>query len=470
VSGPGVGTIAVGVAKAHADVVVISGSGGGTGASPLLSMKHAGSPWEFGLAEAHQSLVASGLRGRVVLETDGSLRTGRDVVFAALLGADRFGFGTLPLLALGCKMVRQCHENTCPVGIATQDEDLRAKYTGSVEQVIALFRLIAEDVREHLAALGARTLDQIIGRADLLQQRTPGDRVSDGFSRLLARADMGADRSFRILAPSPLGERLAALAGEAMTAEETIQVSYPVSNTDRSIGTRLSGEIAEQRGDAGLEEGAISIRLSGTAGQSLGAFLARGVAISVEGTGNDYVGKGMGGGLLVIRPSVTGHGIAAHGAGNACLYGATGGKLFISGTVGQRFAVRNSGAVAVVEGTSDHACEYMTGGTVAILGPVGRNVAAGMTGGLLFVWDPTHNAKGFFADTAPGAVRPTDPDAGILRALLEEHAGQTGSTIAREILDEWDRERERFWILRPASPQAVGRRERQDADRPVWIG
>jgi glutamate synthase domain-containing protein 3 len=469
VSGPGVGTIAVGVAKAHADVVVISGSGGGTGASPLVSMKHAGSPWEFGLAEAHQSLVASGLRGRVVVETDGSLRTGRDIVFAALLGADRFGFGTLPLLALGCKMVRQCHENTCPVGIATQSEELRAKYTGSVEQVIALFRLLAEDVREQLASLGVRSLDQIIGRADLLRPRRESDPVAAGFSELLARADMGADRAFRTLAPSPLGERLALMGREVLATGVPAQVAYPVANTDRSIGTRLSGEIAEQLGDAGLDEGTISIRLSGVAGQSLGAFLVSGVSIDVDGTANDCVGKGMGGGVVTIRPTVDGEG-AAHGAGNACLYGATGGRLFVGGTVGQRFAVRNSGAVAVVEGTSDHGCEYMTGGTVAILGPIGRNVAAGMTGGVLFVWDPAHDAKRFFADTAPPAARPTDEDAARLRSLIEEHVDRTDSRVGRRILDNWDRERLRFWVLRPKAPQVPQVVIDDSAETSVWVG
>jgi glutamate synthase (ferredoxin) len=469
VSGPGVGTIAVGVAKAHADVIVVSGSGGGTGASPLVSMKHAGSPWEFGLAEAHQSLVASGLRGRVVLETDGTLRTGRDIVFAALLGADRFGFGTLPLLALGCKMVRQCHENTCPVGIATQSEELRAKYTGSVEQVIELFRLLAEDVREQLAALGVRRLDQIIGRADLLRPRQTNDPIASSFSELLARADMGADRSFRTLAPSPLGERLALVGREALSSGVPVQVAYPISNTDRSIGTRLSGEIAEQLGGGGLEEGTISIRLSGAAGQSLGAFLVSGVTIDVDGTGNDYVGKGMGGGVLIIRPTVDGE-RAAHGAGNACLYGATGGKLFVSGTVGQRFAVRNSGAVAVVEGASDHACEYMTGGTVAILGPVGRNVAAGMTGGRLFVWDPGHDAKRFFADTAPAATRPTEEDAAHLRSLVEEHVALTESRVGQGILASWEREGRRFWVLRPKAPQVPRAVIDDSAETSVSVG
>jgi len=448
VSGPGVGTIAVGVAKALADVVLISGYGGGTGASPLVSIKHAGSPWEIGLAEAHQALVANGLRSTISVESDGGFRTGRDVVVAALLGADRFGFGTPILLALGCKMVRRCHENTCPTGIATQREDLRAKFTGSVDHVINLFRFLAEDVRRWMARMGARTLDELVGRADLLRARDPRQRVATDLDRLLVRADIGADRSFRRVERSPLGEQLAVDGRAAFRGELPLELAYPVENTDRSVGTRLSGEIAEIRGDAGLAEESIRVRLSGTAGQSLGAFLARGVRIELEGTANDYVGKGMGGGVIAIRP-IAGEEGRVHGAGNACLYGATGGRLFVAGRVGQRFAVRNSGATAVVEGSGDHGCEYMTGGVVVVLGSVGRNTAAGMTGGTLYVWDPEHRAKRAFAATAPPVARPTEDDAARLRDLLEAHVRWTGSRRAREILTRWDQERERFWILRP---------------------
>jgi glutamate synthase (ferredoxin) len=452
VSGPGVGTIAVGVAKALADVVVISGNSGGTGASPLVSIKHAGSPWEVGLAEAHQALVGNGLRATIAVETDGGLHTGRDVVVAALLGADRYGFGTLPLLALGCKMVRQCHENTCPVGIATQREDLRAKYTGKVDQVVALFRHIAEDVRRHLAAMGARSLEEIIGRADLLVAADADHPIAAAFADLLARADFRQDRSFRTVARSPLGEQLAVEGRRAARSRAKLQLAYPIQNTDRAVGTRLSGEIAELVGGDGMAEGSVDVRFSGTAGQSFGAFLSAGISLRLIGTANDYVGKGMGGGLISVTPAAGAPGTVPHGAGNACLYGATAGKLFVAGSVGQRFGVRNSGASAVVEGASDHCCEYMTGGTVAVLGSIGRNVAAGMTGGVLFVWDPTGTAKRHFADSAPEAARLGDADAAELAELLEEHVAATGSRTAQRLLDNWTRHRADFWILRAQPP------------------
>ncbi|MFV1971863.1 MAG: glutamate synthase-related protein, partial [Acidimicrobiia bacterium] len=453
VSGPGVGTIAVGVAKASADAITISGNAGGTGASPIVSMKHAGSPWEMGLAEAHQALVANGLRSAVLVETDGGLRTGRDVVIGALLGADRFGFGTLPLLALGCKMVRQCHENTCPVGIATQREDLRSKYTGTVEQVIQLFRLLAEDVRRILASMGARTITEIIGRADLLSASDEG--VGRDLVRLLVRADFGQDRSFRRVARSPLGEQLAEVGRSVLRGDGPLSVAFPIENTDRSVGTRLSGEIAELTGDEGLEEGQLNIRLSGTAGQSLGAFLTKGIDIDLDGVGNDYVGKGMGGGSIAIRP-FTESTTVPHGAGNACLYGATSGALFVAGTVGQRFAVRNSGARAVVEGTSDHPCEYMTGGRVAILGPVGRNVAAGMTGGVLFLHDADTSVKVHISDSAPSPKRLGTQDAAELKAMIEAHVARTNSARGRELLADWGNAVKAFWVLRPSAPPASG--------------
>jgi glutamate synthase (ferredoxin) len=457
VSGPGVGTIAVGVAKALADVVTISGNGGGTGASPLTSIKHAGSPWELGLAEAHQALVGNGLRHTITVETDGGLRTGRDVVVAALLGADRYGFGTVPLLALGCKMVRQCHENTCPVGIATQREDLRAKYAGSVDQLIVLFRHIAEDVRRHLAAFGAHSLDEIIGRGDLLTPKHPDHPVAAHFTGLLARADFSSpetartDRSFRTVARSPIGDQLAVEGGRAAVVQGPIRLAYPIRNTDRAVGTRLSGEVAAIMGDA-EPPGMVEVRFSGTAGQSFGAFLAKGVSMHLAGTANDYVGKGMGGGRIVVVPEASDPSGIPHGAGNACLYGATGGELFVAGDVGQRFAVRNSGAVAVIEAASDHACEYMTGGTVVILGPAGRNIAAGMTGGTLFVWDPDHSAKGYFSDSAPPAARPDDADALVLHDLVHRHLLHTQSRAARQVLENWATAIGDFWVLRPTPP------------------
>ena len=454
VSGPGVGTIAVGVAKAHADVITVSGSTGGTGASPLVSIKHAGSPWEIGLAEAHQALVANGLRAGVALECDGGLHTGRDVVVAGMLGADRFGFGTLPLLALGCKMVRQCHENTCPVGITTQDLDLRAKYGGSVEQVISLFTHLAHDVRRHLAAMGATTFDEIVGRGDLLAASDDRNPLASDFATMLVDARPQEDRRFRPFRRSPLSEVLGEEAPRLAERREPLELSFPIHNRDRAVGTRLSGAIAKMFGDKGLPRGSVRLRLSGAAGQSLGAFLIDGLAIELNGSANDYVGKGMGGGSIVVKPSVSGPG-HPHGAGNACLYGATGGSLFVAGAAGQRFAVRNSGATAVVEGTSDHCCEYMTGGTVVVLGSLGRNTGAGMTGGELYVWDPELTAKTHFAETAPPSSRLTDDDAIRLRGLIEEHQTRTGSERAAGILGRWAEAREQFWVVRPQPPRTI---------------
>ncbi len=463
-SGPGVGTIAVGVAKAAADGITVSGNGGGTGASPLVSMKHAGSPWEIGLAEANQALVANGLRSALSVETDGGLRTGRDVVVAAMLGADRYGFGTLPLMALGCKMVRQCHENTCPVGITTQREDLRAKFTGSVNHVVVLFELLAGDVRRILARIGARSLDAIVGRGDLLVAAEDGP--AQDLARLLVRATATSDRSFRRVPPSPLGEQLAFAGRSVLDGRDSVSVAYPIRNTDRAVGTRLSGEIAAMHGDAGLQDRRFTARLSGTAGQSFGAFLVEGVHLDLDGVANDYVGKGMAGGSLAIRPFTDSPSVP-HGGGNACLYGATGGQLFIAGTVGQRFAVRNSGATAVVEGVSDHACEYMTGGTVVVLGATGRNIAAGMTGGVLYVYDDAMTVKAHMSESAPAVRRLDAFDLEELRHLLMEHLARTGSRAAASILAGWDHARERFWVVRPEPPTAGGPRLSADSRQPT---
>jgi len=447
VSEPGVGTIAVGVAKADADVITVSGSEGGTGASPLVSIKHAGSPWELGVAEAHQSLVAKGMRSKVILETDGGLRTGRDVVVAALLGAERFGFGTLPLLALGCKMVRQCHLNTCPVGIATQDLEQRAKFTGAVEQVVSLFRHLAEEVRHHLAALGARTIDEIIGRADLLRPQDSSHPLAPDLAAILVRAQ-GRRRhgGYRQIPVSPLSLRLVADAAGSIDSGEPIELTYPIENTDRTVGARLSGEIASRYGDAGLAEGTVRVRLSGTAGQSFGAWLVAGIVLDLAGTANDFVAKGMSGGTVVVAPARLEE--PAQAAGNAVLYGATGGKVFLGGRVGQRFAVRNSGAIAVVEGCSDHGCEYMTGGVVVVLGEVGRNFAAGMTGGVAMVWDPSMILKGRLADTAPDARRPDQDETALLESLLREHHELTRSPIAARLLADPGLAGQ-FWVVEP---------------------
>jgi glutamate synthase domain-containing protein 3 len=440
------------VAKAQADAILVSGLDGGTGASPLESIKHAGSPWELGIAEAHQTLVANGLRSVVALETDGGLRTGRDIVIAALLGAERFGFGTLPLLALGCKMVRQCHSNTCPVGIATQREDLRAKFTGTAEQVVSLFTMLAEEARHHLATLGARSIGEIIGRADLLE--ITDHPLSQSLTKMLVRAE-GRLRhpGFRKMEMSTLSERLATEVADTVETKQPISLSYPISNVDRTIGARVSGMVAARYGDEGLPNGTIDIRLSGVAGQSFGAFLSKGISLDLAGPANDYVGKGMGGGRIVVKPRrVEG---VPHAGGNAVLYGATGGSAFLAGSVGQRFAVRNSGATAVVEGCSDHGCEYMTGGTAVVLGPVGRNFGAGMTGGVAYVWDPEVRLNRYMADTAPSNQRLREMDAIELKALVEEHFGLTGSPTAAEILSDWARQVDRFWVLRASRPLSI---------------
>jgi glutamate synthase domain-containing protein 2/glutamate synthase domain-containing protein 3 len=459
VSEPGVGTIAVGVAKADADVITISGSEGGTGASPLVSIKHAGSPWELGLAEAHQVLIANGQRSRVLLETDGGLRTGRDIVIAAMLGAERFGFGTLPLLAMGCKMVRQCHLNTCPVGIATQQEDLRAKFTGSADQVVLLFRRLAEEARRHMAGLGIRTMAELVGRADLLRPIDPQHPLSADLSAMLT-ASRGGKRheGYRKVPLSSLAVRMAADCREAIAAGERVELAYPIRNVDRAIGARLSGEITERYGADGLPEGTIVVKLAGTAGQSFGAWLCSGVDLRLEGTSNDYLGKGMGGGAISVSPRRSGESVP-HAAGNAVLYGATGGKAYLAGRVGQRFAVRNSGATAVVEGCSDHGCEYMTGGKVLVIGAVGRNFAAGMTGGVAYVWDPDLSLKAMLADTAPSARRPNEADLAEIESLLVAHRDSTSSPVSARILQDWDQESARFWVIsasgRPREPVRV---------------
>lgn len=455
VSEPGVGTVAVGVAKAQADTITVSGMDGGTGASPLVSIKHAGSPWELGVAEAHQVLLSNGLRSRISLETDGGLRTGSDVVVAALLGAERYGFGTLPLLALGCKMVRQCHLNTCPVGIATQREDLRAKFPGGADQVVALFTLIAEEIREILASLGARNLSEVIGRADFLQPIDPAHPVASRLSRLLVRAEgqrrhPGYVRTRR----SELSEKLVGESKNAVINATRLTLSYPITNEDRSICATVSGEIARRYGVAGLPQNTINLMFAGTAGQSFGAWLSPGMSVRLDGVANDYVGKGMGGGSIAVVPSVLGPN-TPQGAGNALLYGATGGQLAIAGRVGQRFAVRNSGALGIVEGCSDHGCEYMTGGTAVILGPVGRNFAAGMSGGVGFVLDPKDVLIDFMAAGAPSPRRLKESDVEELREILEFHLAQTGSRKAKDLLVDWAVSARNFRVLRPQKPLTI---------------
>ena len=386
------------------------------------------------------------------------------MVIAALLGAERFGFGTLPLLALGCKMVRQCHLNTCPVGIATQQEDLRAKFTGAPEQVVTIFRLLAEEMRLYLAALGARTVGEVIGRADLLRPADGAPPVAATLKPMLIRAEGRRRHPGYLPIERPvLVQRILEDVKPALEGGEPVDLSYPIANVDRTVGATVSGEVTKRYGAEGLPDGTITVRLSGTAGQSFGAWLAPGITLRLDGPANDYVGKGLGGGRIVVAPRLAaGDGTelrrrVPQAAGNAVLYGATAGELFMAGHAGQRFAVRNSGATAVVEGASDHCCEYMTGGVVVVLGRVGRNLAAGMTGGVAYVWDPNLEVNRVLADTAPAMRRLLESEAAELRFLVERHLMETSSATARSILDDWPREVGRFWVLRAKDPDIPSR-------------
>ncbi len=454
VSESGVGVIAAGVAKAHADVVHVAGADGGTGASPLPSIKHAGSPWELGLAETQQALVANGLRGRVRVRVDGGFKTGRDVVVAALLGADEFSFGTALLLAEGCLMVRSCHLDTCPVGIASQKPELRAKYAGTPEMVEAYLRFVALEVRELLASLGLRTVDDAVGRIDLLRQRSTGDASADSLDLgpLLQRTGQGHARYVGEPVPHE-GDRLGALLlaqGKAIiSGARLVEPGYQITNADRAIGARLGGAIAKVVG-SGSPAGRVRARFEGSAGQSFGAFNVTGVELSLVGEANDYVGKSMSGGRIVIAPPADDAGDACL-AGNTLLYGATGGELFVAGSAGERFAVRNSGATAVVEGVGDHACEYMTRGTVVVLGPHGRNLGAGMTGGEAFLLDADRR---LLNDELVELVELDRVDAERLLALVERHRDLTGSARATALLRDPSAALGRFGRLVPRSVEA----------------
>ena len=439
VSEPGVGTIAVGVAKAGADIITIAGSDGGTGASPWTSIKHAGSPWELGLSEAHQALVLNNMRDKVLLEVDGGLRSAKDVIIAATLGADRFGFGTLPLLALGCKMVRQCHENTCPVGIATQDENLRAKFNGAPEQVIQLFNFLAEDVQKYLQLFNVDKLDDLIGHADLLGLKVLDNKLPSSLHKLLVNAVSEKKHpGFIRHDEGRLSRRITSEVIKSLNAKKTSFLQYPISNEDRSIGARISGEISINKLNKQIEKYPSFISLSGSAGQSFGAFIRDGINLKLTGSANDYVGKGMGGGSITIIPQGRKMQGAYHAAGNVLLYGATGGQLFISGRVGQRFGVRNSGAIAVVEGCSAHAAEYMTGGTLVILGEIGFNFGAGMTGGKVIVLNTQKSFNQYISKSAPTSHALNEIDSLDLKTLLEKHVEQTGSELASKLLTKED--------------------------------
>ncbi len=450
VASVGVGTIAAGVAKAHADYIQISGHDGGTGASPLQSIKHAGIPWERGLAETQQTLVRNGLRGRVRVRVDGGLKTGRDVVIGALLGADEFGFGTASLVALGCDMARQCHLNTCPTGIATQREDLRAKFTGTPQFLIHFLTLVAGEVRELLAQLGVRSLDEIIGRADLLQ--CTGEAPVE-LETLLVATPGGSSHTRRIELPqSPLDRQLLAESEQALSGDRSVVTHHAISNRDRSTGASLAGEIARRYGNSGLPGVSVTSKFHGSAGQSFGAFCLPGMHLILNGEANDYVGKSMTGGQIIIAPPVDA-GFVAHKniiLGNTVLYGATGGQLFAAGCAGERFAVRNSGALAVVEGVGAHACEYMTGGMVVVLGETGQNFGAGMSAGVAYVLDMMGTFPGRCNTELVEFHRIDDPgEIEALRTVIQWHHKKTRSWRAAQLLAEWSRLQRAFWRVTP---------------------
>ena len=474
VSETGIGTVAAGVAKAKSDHIVVAGHDGGTGASPISSVKHAGTPWELGLAETQQTLVLNQLRGRVVVQVDGQIKTGRDVLIGALLGADEFGFATAPLVVEGCIMMRKCHLNTCPVGVATQDPELRKKFTGQPEHVVNFFFFVAEELRELMASIGIAKFEDLIGRADLLDMKAGIDHWKIqglDFSKVFHLPDMPANVSRKNNdvqdhgLVNALDNQLIALAKNALETKQKVTIDLPISNTNRTVGTMLSNQIAMRYGNVGLADDTIHVNFTGTSGQSFAAFLARGITFNLTGEGNDYVGKGLCGGRIVIKPPAAFRGIPHENIiiGNTVMYGATTGEAYFNGVAGERFCVRNSGASAVVEGLGNHGCEYMTGGTVVVLGVTGQNFAAGMSGGVAYVYDE----DGLFgkrcnmgmvslekvahqASVASGAVHHLDqPDEVTLLALINKHAEYTGSVRAKMLLADWEHARGKFVKVMP---------------------
>jgi len=473
VSEVGVGTIAAGVAKAHADVILISGGDGGTGAAPLTSIQHAGSPWELGLAEAHQTLLANGLRDRVTLQVDGQLKTARDVIIAALLGAEEFGFATTALVVSGCIMMRVCHQDTCPVGIATQNPELRKRFAGRPEFVEQFFRFLAEEVRGWLARLGARSLEEIIGRADLLRVIEGEEAARLGLEQLTWTPDPWPGQERRRVRPQSdvlagrLDEQLIEQAAPALERGEGVTLTASVRNTDRTVGTTLGSLLTQRWGEQGLPDDTIVVRLEGVAGQSLGAFLPRGITIELVGEANDYVAKGLSGGRVIVRPPADA-GWAADDSiivGNVALFGATSGECYVRGVAGERFAVRNSGALAVVEGVGDHGCEYMTGGMVVVLGRFGRNFAAGMSGGLAFLYDPDDRSLARVNQALVDVDPVPDEDAERLWMLVVRHANFTGSERARRIVADGERALERFLCIYPRDYKRVRLAAAREAQR-----
>jgi glutamate synthase (ferredoxin) len=462
VSEVGVGTVAAGVAKAHADVVLISGYDGGTGASPMTSLQHAGLPWELGLAETHQTLVLNNLRSRIAVETDGQLKTGRDVAIAALLGAEEFGFATAPLVATGCIMMRVCHLNTCPAGVATQDPQLRAKYAGKPEHVVNFMRFIAEDLREIMAQLGFRTIEEMVGRTDRLEAKhavTHWKAKGLDFSKILYQPDTGPEvgrfcqmKQDHGIARSLDMTTLLGLAQPAIERGEKVVADLPIRNVNRVVGTITSSQITKKYGAKGLPEDTIRFRFKGSAGQSFGAFVTRGMTLSIEGDANDYFGKGLSGGKLIVYPPANASFKAEENmiVGNVAFYGASAGEAYIRGLAGERFAVRNSGVSVVVEGVGDNGCEYMTGGNVVVLGRAGRNFGAGMSGGVAYVLDETGDFAQRVNVQMVGIEKLEDAkEIAAVRAMIQKHFDYTKSERAKAILANWDKSVPQFVKVMP---------------------
>jgi len=455
--------------------VLISGHDGGTGASPLTSLKHAGIPWELGLAETQQTLVLNKLRDRIVVEVDGQLKTGRDVVIGALLGAEEFGFATAPLVVMGCVMMRVCHLDTCPVGIATQNPKLRERFAGQADHVVNFFRFIAEEVREYMAELGFRSLDEMVGRSDLLDMREAVDHwKAQGLdlSTVLYRPQMPADVATHNVTQqdhgleAALDQRLLVLAAPALERGERVKIEMPIRNVNRTVGTILGSELTRKYANTGLPDDTIDITFNGSAGQSFGAFVPSGITMRLEGDTNDYAGKGLSGGKIIVYPSREATFVPEENivTGNVALYGATAGSAFFRGIAGERFAVRNSGAVAVVEGLGDHGCEYMTGGRVVVIGNTGRNFGAGMSGGVAYVYD----AAGDFATRCNMEMIDLEPldeaeDLDLVKGLLERHREYTGSTVAADLLVDWPQAALHFVKVMPKEYRRVLNEQRAQA-------